>query len=342
MKSGLPSRLTCAIFDHLDDDGRDIARQYEDRLKLAEACDSLGFYAYHLAEHHCTPHGRGPSPNLFLASIAQRTRRLRFGPLVLLLNLYHPLRAFEEICMLDQLSGGRLELGIGRGSQPIEWGYFGISAGAAPSRYMEASEILNVALKSDTLSYQGSHFELNSVPLTLRPHQRPYPPTWIASNRTESAEWAAANGANLACVGPASAVRSITDAFRCRRARCTAADDREPFLGLARMIVIARSDGDAHAAAETAYGQWLDSFKFLYELNATPTPPTLPLSFDAALESQLCVIGTPASARQQLLNQMEEAGTNYLLCQLAFGTLPLDISLYTASAIRAEIIDSFG
>ncbi|WP_198960916.1 MULTISPECIES: LLM class flavin-dependent oxidoreductase [Bradyrhizobium] len=342
MKSGLPSRLKCAIFDHLDDDGRDIARQYEDRLKLAEACDSLGFYAYHLAEHHCTPHGRGPSPNLFLASLAQRTRRLRFGPLVLLLNLYHPLRVFEEICMLDQLSGGRLELGIGRGSQPIEWGYFGISAGAAPSRYMEASEILNVALKGDTLSYQGSHFELNSVPLTLRPHQRPSPPTWIASNRPESAEWAAANGANLACVGPASAVRSITDAFRCRRARCTAADDREPFLGLARMIVIATSDGEAHAAAEAAYGQWLDSFKFLYELNATPTPPALPLSFDAALESQLCVVGTPASARRQLLNQMEEAGTNYLLCQLAFGSLPLDTSLYTASAIRAEVIDSFG
>jgi len=342
VKSGLASRLRCGIFDHLDDDGQDAARQYEDRLKLIEVCDSLGFYAYHLAEHHCTPHGRGPSPNLFLSSVAQRTRRLRFGPLVLLLNLYHPLRAFEEICMLDQLSGGRLEVGIGRGSQPIEWGYFGISADAAPSRYTEASEILNIALKGHTLSYQGHHFELSEIPLTLKPHQRPYPPTWIASNRAESAQWAAANGANLACIGPACVVRNVTDAYRSHRSHNTAAHGRKPLLGLARMVVIAKSDRDAHVAAETAYRRWLESFKFLYELNAIPTPPALPLTFDAALESELCVVGTPASVRQLLLEQMEVAGANYLLCQLAFGNLPLDISLGTAAAIKAEILDSFG
>ncbi|MBH5398895.1 LLM class flavin-dependent oxidoreductase [Bradyrhizobium sp. CNPSo 4010] len=342
MRTGLPSRLTCGIFDHLDDDGRDAARQYEDRLKLAEVCDSLGFYAYHLAEHHCTPHGRAPSPNLFLSSLAQRTRQLRFGPLVLLLNLYHPLRAFEEICMLDQLSGGRLEVGIGRGSQPIEWGYFGLSADAAPSRYTEASEILNIALKGHTLCYQGHHFQLREVPLMLRPHQRPYPPTWIASNRAESAQWAAANGANLACIGPASVVRKVTDAYRSHRAHDTVGQGRESFLGLARMVVIAKSDQDAHAAAKTAYGRWLESFKFLYDLNAIPTPPALPLTFDAALESELCVVGTPASVRQLLLQQMEEAGANYLLCQLAFGNLPLEISLYTATAIKAEILDGFG
>ncbi|SFQ05845.1 Flavin-dependent oxidoreductase, luciferase family (includes alkanesulfonate monooxygenase SsuD and methylene tetrahydromethanopterin reductase) [Bradyrhizobium sp. Ghvi] len=342
MKSGLPSRLRCGIFDHLDDDGQDATRQYEDRLELAEVCDSLGFYAYHLAEHHFTPHGRGPSPNLFLSSLAQRTRQLRFGPLVLLLNLYHPLRAFEEICMLDQLSGGRLELGIGRGSQPIEWGYFGISADAAPSRYTEASEILNIALKGHQLSYQGHHFQLTEVPLTLRPHQRPYPPTWIASNRPESAQWAAANGANLACIGPACVVRKVTDAYRSHRAHNTAAHGREPFLGLLRMVVIAKSDHDARVAAESAYRRWLESFKFLYELNATPTPPALPLTFDAALESELCVVGTPASVRRLLLHQIEEAGANYLLCQLAFGNLPLEISLYTATAIKAEILESFG
>ncbi|WP_375779246.1 LLM class flavin-dependent oxidoreductase [Bradyrhizobium sp. ma5] len=342
MKSDLPSRLTCGIFDHLDDNGRDVARQYEDRLKLAEACDSLGFYAYHLAEHHCSPHGRGPSPNLFLSSVAQRTHRLRVGPLVLLLNLYHPLRAFEEICMLDQLSAGRLELGIGRGSQPIEWGYYGISADAAPGRYEEASEILDIALKEHTLSYLGHHFELSEIPLTLRPHQRPHPPIWIASNRAESAEWAAANGANLACAGPSSTVRNITDAFRSHRAKNRRADGREPFLGLLRMVVIAQSDQDAHAAAETAYRRWLESFKFLYERNAIPTPPNLPLTFDAALESELCVVGTRASVRQLLLNQMEQAGANYLLCQLAFGNLPLEISLYTATTIQSELIPRSG
>ncbi|WP_027584069.1 LLM class flavin-dependent oxidoreductase [Bradyrhizobium sp. Ai1a-2] len=342
MKHVFPSKLTCGIFDHLDADGRDIARQYADRLILAEAYDRLGFYAYHVAEHHCTPHGRGPSPNLFLSSVAQRTRQLRVGPLVMLLTLYHPLRAFEEICMLDQLSGGRVELGIGRGSLPVELGYFGISADAAPGRYEEASEVLVKAMKGGTLSHQGYHFELSGVPLTLEPHQRPWPPTWVATNRPESAGWAAVNGANLACVGPSSAVRKITDAFRTHREPNGDADDHAPFVGLLRMIVMARSEADAHALAESAYERWLKSFKFLYELNAIPTPPNLPLTFDAAIASELCVVGTPASVRKALLNQLEEAGANYLLCQLAFGNLPLDASLYAATAIQSEIIAPLG
>ncbi|WP_024519932.1 LLM class flavin-dependent oxidoreductase [Bradyrhizobium sp. Tv2a-2] len=340
MRSALPSKITCGIFDHLDDNGRDPAQQYEDRLILAETCDDLGFYAYHVAEHHCTPHGRGPSPNLFLSSVAQRTRQLRVGPLVMLLNLYHPLRAFEEACMLDQLSGGRLELGIGRGSLPIEWGYFGISADTAPDRYEEASEILIKAMKEQTLSYHGQYFELSDVPLTLRPHQA-NPPKWIATNRSESAVWAAANDANLACVGPSSAVRQVTDAFRAHRKQHPDEDNREPFLGLLRMIVIARSHTDAYFTATAAYERWLESFKFLYELNAVPTPPNLPLSFDAALASELCVVGTPASVRQTLLNQLEDAGANYLLCQIAFGNLPIDASFYTARTIQAEICGRF-
>ena len=71
-------------------------------------------HAYHLAEHHATPLGMAPSPSVFLAAVAQRTTRLRFGPLVYTLNLYHPLRLIDEICMLDQMSGGRLELGVGQ------------------------------------------------------------------------------------------------------------------------------------------------------------------------------------------------------------------------------------
>src|ERR1700752_3511195 len=108
------------VFDHLDRDGSPLAAFYEDRLKLIELYDQLGFYAYHLAEHHATPLGMATSPMIFLSAIAQRTRQLRFGPLVLALPLYHPLRVAEEICMLDQLSNGRLEMGFGRGSSPIE------------------------------------------------------------------------------------------------------------------------------------------------------------------------------------------------------------------------------
>ena len=129
------------IFDHLDDSGQPLTEHFEDRLKLVEAYDRDGFYGYHLAEHHNTPLGYAPSPSVFLAAVAQRTRKLRFGPMVYLLPLYHPLRLIDEICMLDQMSGGRLELGIGRGISPYEVGYYGVDPATGPERFAEALEV---------------------------------------------------------------------------------------------------------------------------------------------------------------------------------------------------------
>ncbi|NVH78385.1 LLM class flavin-dependent oxidoreductase [Paraburkholderia sp. JPY432] len=339
MRYALSSKLAFGIFDHLDEDGSAIRRQYADRLTLAEAYDRLGFYAYHLAEHHCSPHGRSPSPNLFLSSVAQRTRGLRLGPLVMLLSLNHPLRAFEEICMLDHLSGGRVEMGMGRGCLPLELSYFGIDADTVPARYLEASEILMEAMRGGALSYRGHHFQLDNVPLTLRPHQQPHPPTWIATNRPESARWAAANGANIASVGPASFVRKITDEYRAEERYKTGTDGQPSFVGLLRMIVVGQSASHAYSLATPAFERWLKNFKYLYDLNAIPLPPSLPLNLDAAIESELCVVGTAALVRRTLLDQLEEARANYLLCQVAFGDLPVDASLFTAMTIQSELMD---
>ena len=116
--------MRIGVFDHLDRGAGALPAFYEDRLRLIELYDRAGLYAYHLAEHHGTPLGMAPSPSVFLAAVAQRTKRLRFGPTVYCLPLYPPLRLLEEICMLDQMSGGRLELGVGRGISPIEVAFF--------------------------------------------------------------------------------------------------------------------------------------------------------------------------------------------------------------------------
>jgi len=126
------------IFDHLDRYDGSLADYYEDRLRLIEQYDRGGFYAYHVAEHHATPLGMAASPSIFLSAVAQRTKRLRFGPMVYALPLYHPLRILEEICMLDQLSGGRLEIGFGRGASPIELAYFGRDPEEAERLYQDA------------------------------------------------------------------------------------------------------------------------------------------------------------------------------------------------------------
>src|SRR3981081_3049372 len=110
--------LPIGVFDHLDQGNVPLSEYYETRFKLIEAFERAGFYAYHVAEHHFTPLGMAPSPSVFLSAIAQRTKRLRFGTFVYALPLHHPLRVLEEICMLDHMSGGRVEIGFGRGSVP--------------------------------------------------------------------------------------------------------------------------------------------------------------------------------------------------------------------------------
>src|SRR5258706_7993502 len=112
------------VFDHLDLSGSPIERFYRERLEIVEAYERAGFYSYHVAEHHLTPLGMAPSPSVFLAAVAQRTRRLRFGPMGYVTPLYHPLRPLEEICMLDQMSGGRPGNALRRGALPAAGRFF--------------------------------------------------------------------------------------------------------------------------------------------------------------------------------------------------------------------------
>jgi alkanesulfonate monooxygenase SsuD/methylene tetrahydromethanopterin reductase-like flavin-dependent oxidoreductase (luciferase family) len=106
------------IFDQNDRNGLPIHKQYEGRMEIIELYDRLGFHCYHMSEHHATTLSACPSQSVFLAAAAQRTKKLRLSPLVYILPIHHPVRLAEEICMLDNLSGGRLEYGVGRGASP--------------------------------------------------------------------------------------------------------------------------------------------------------------------------------------------------------------------------------
>lgn len=330
--------LEFGLFDHMDDAGRGLARQYEERLLLAAACEAARFRAYHLAEHHGTPHGMASSPNLFLAAMAQRTSRLRLGPLVMLLNLYHPLRAFEEICMLDQISGGRVEFGMGRGATPIELGFFGVEAGEAQDRYREAADVVLAAMAGGTLNYHGRYFDLRDVPISLAPIQRPHPPLWIGTMQPETGAWAADNAVNIACVAGVERVRAITDAYRARWRTRQQPRAVMPRLGMVRQIVIADSDAAARALAAPAYQRWFETFTHLSRQRHLPLPPSLPATFEEAMRSGFSIPGSASTVRRILMAQASDAGIDYLLCQVAFGNLPLDASLRTAAAIASDIM----
>ncbi|MFQ5682157.1 MAG: LLM class flavin-dependent oxidoreductase [Candidatus Binatia bacterium] len=311
------------VFDHLDRGNLPLEDFYELRLKLIEAYDRAGFYAYHVAEHHSTPLGMAPSPSVFLSAVAQRTRRLRFGPLVYVLPLHHPLRLIEEICMLDQMSSGRLDIGFGRGSSPIEIALYGQDAAKAQRIYAEAFDLILRGLRERTLNFHGEFFSFDNVPMELEPLQKPHPPVWYGVHSVESAEWAARQGFHIVSLDTAQETRSYADHYRNVWSEIQGASQEMPKIGIGRFIVVADSDREALGLARRAYPVWYRSFYHLFRLfgggPAHPRPP----DFDALLEAGQGVAGSPKTVGAFLQSELKESEATYLVGQFAFGDLSL-------------------
>ena len=325
------------IFDHLDRTGTPLAQFYEDRLKIAEAYDRAGFYAYHLAEHHSTPLGMAPSPNVVLAALAQRTRQLRFGPMVFVVPLYHPLRLISEICMLDQMSGGRLELSFGRGASPIELEYFGADPAISQEVYNEAVEVILRGLTHKTLDFHGKHFSFDKVPVTLEPLQRPHPPIWYGAHAPDSAARAARRCLNIINLDPTAHIRETVASYR-KTWRETHGDTPLPKIGLGRFIVVGETDAEAMGLASRAYRPWYDSFIYLPRLlgrtQAHPRPP----EFEALMARGQGIAGSPATVRELLTAQLAETGCNYVVGQFAFGDMTLQEALHSIGLFVREVM----
>ena len=330
--------IEIGVFDHLDRGAAPLAEHYESRLTLAEAYDRLGIRTYHIAEHHATPLGMSPSPSVFLAAVAQRTRRLRFGPLVYTLSLHHPLRLIEEICMLDQMSRGRFELGIGRGISPYEVGYYGIDPAKAQAIYIEALGIILAGLRSKTLDHAGEFFRFKDVPMVLESVQRPHPPLWYGLARPEGLPWVVANRVNIVCNGPPALVRQVTDGYRRAWTAAGHAADTLPLMGMTRTVVVAESDSEALALARHAHRRWFESFILLWDKHGTRPPNAFyPDNFDEAQQRGYGIAGTPATVRDALNKQLAEARPNYLVCRFAFGDMPVAASLRSLDLLMREV-----
>src|SRR5262245_45383558 len=233
------------IFDQNDRGPYPLTEQYEKRLALIEFYDRAGFRTYHVSEHHSTPLNVASSPSVFLAAATQRTSRIRLGALVYVLPTHHPLRLAEEICMLDHLSGGRIEIGIGRGASPHELDYWGVDHDQAQAMYVEAYTVIMQALAKDEVNFDGKHYTNKNVPFDLKPAQLPHPPLWYAVPVPEGAAWPARERINIVCGGPIPRVREITDRYRAEFAAAGHAAEQLPLCGINRFVVCADTDREA-------------------------------------------------------------------------------------------------
>jgi alkanesulfonate monooxygenase SsuD/methylene tetrahydromethanopterin reductase-like flavin-dependent oxidoreductase (luciferase family) len=278
-----------------------------------------------------------PSPSVFLSAVAQRTRRLRFGPLVYALPLYNPLRLVEEICMLDQMSGGRFEFGVGKGISPIETAYYGVDPAQSEKMFAEAYEVVLRGLAGPTLSYAGEFYRFQNVPLELEPLQKPHPPLWYGANNPQSAARAASRGMSVVANMPAAALPAIGASYW--PAYKASGVPVAPKLGMNRHMVLAPSDDEALAIARRAYRRWYASFMQLWWKHKTPpVGVNYPPEIDGFLADGRAVAGTPETVRAELQAQLEASGVNYLGCRFAFGDLSLAESLRSVDLFAREVM----
>ena len=332
------------IFDHMDLGGREPGVLFEERLRLLEQGDAAGLYGYHVAEHHQTPLGMASSPGIFLAALAQRTTRLRFGPLVYVLPLYAPLRLIDEICMLDQLSGGRFELGVGRGIQPFELGLNGVDHLASLEMYMEGLEVIlagfGCGLEGKLLDHHGKYYEFHNAPIVHAPAQRPHPPLWYAVyNNPEAAVWPARAGCNIAMLVSASIVRLIVERFTTEW-RDAHGEKPLPRMGLTRFIHIAETDAQAELEARAAYDSWYENLARLWRAYHA-SPAHAPQNFDVARERESMIAGAPETGRAELARHLDESGCNYVLGQMFFGDLTFEAMSRSLRLLTDEVMPHF-
>lgn len=333
--------LKFGVFDHLDRGKRSIADLYEQRLQIVQQYERSGFYAYHLAEHHSTPLGMAPSPNLFLASVAQHTKTLRFGPLVYLLPLYHPIRLAEEIAMLDQLSQGRLDVGVGRGRSPVELMLYGSDYAQGQAIFNEALEVLRQAVRDDHINFSGKHFNFLNVPVELRPMQKPHPPLWYGVGSPESADEIAAKGFNAVTLAKPAVAAEIARHYYAGVARQGLLGKR---MGICRFVVVGETDQQAKALANRVYPIWHESFFELFRRFNQKPQQVWPNDFEVMQSLGLAVAGSPSTVVRVLGDQLELVGANYLVSQLVFGDMTLEestrsIGLY-ASQVMPALLDA--
>lgn len=341
------AELTFGIFDHIEA-RRDepLAQTYEGRLRMLEAADAAGFYAYHLAEHHATPLSMAPSPGIFLSAVAQRTRRLHFGPLVYLLPLYNPIRLASEICMLDNLSGGRLEIGVGRGISPFELAYFNVPFMESHEIFEESLEVIVSALRGKRVTHMGRHFQVRGFPMELHPNQLPNPPFWYGTSSPDRAAFAARRGMHMVALGPAPAVKASVDRYRETWEKHRDDEQRlnsqvtTPWAGAGRHIYVAETDAEAMEQARPAFRIFYDNIQKLWRDFFTATIH-FTNDVEVACRAGAAIIGSPATVREQIERLTAETGINYLAPAIAWGGLSQDQAMRSLRLFADEVMPHF-
>ena len=291
------------------------------------AAEALGFDSIWVNEHHFHRYG-GMMPALptMLAALSQRTARVRLGTSVVVLPLHNPLQVAEQLAMVDLLSAGRVEFGLGRGFVAHDYEVLGVAYTEAQDRLLESLTVIRKAWTEQPFSHHGPYYQFTDVEVWPRPEQRPHPPIWIAcSNTPANFEWVGSHGYNLLTIGYTKPVGALADLTRIYRHAFAAArgDDARPTIATHYHTVVAEDRAAARRIAEDGLREHVRlnrESRSLAKFDASPAVEAI--SVERLVDEGRLIAGDPDDCARTLRMVSEATGTTEAHCLFQFGNIP--------------------
>ncbi|MGB5949194.1 MAG: LLM class flavin-dependent oxidoreductase [Parvibaculum sp.] len=289
-------------------------------IELVQWMDQLGYDEAWIGEHHSAGYELIASPELFIATVAERTRNIRLGTGVSSLPYHHPLMLADRINQLDHITRGRVMLGVGPGSLPSDAIMMGINVQKQRDMMDEALEAIVPLLRGETVTMKTDWFELNNARLQMTPWSRPSVEIAVASQVSPTGATAAGrHGLSLLSIGATSAGGFNALATNWAICEDTAKDsgktvDRSGWR-LVGPVHIAETREKARENVRFGLDKWLYYFREVAALPLAPTDGSDPV--DALIASGMAVVGTPDDAIAQIERLQKQSGGFGCFMQLA-------------------------
>jgi alkanesulfonate monooxygenase SsuD/methylene tetrahydromethanopterin reductase-like flavin-dependent oxidoreductase (luciferase family) len=302
--------------------------------------EELGFDSIWLTEHHFIDYGLSVSPSVLAAAAAMRTQRVRIGLAAAILPFHDPIRLAEELALVDILSGGRLDVGVGRGNRPVEFEGLRVPQIENRERFEETLAIMVRAWTEERFSFEGRHFTIPEVRVIPKPLQRPHPPLYVVCVSADTVEATALRGLpmlNSILRGPVDQLITQRDTYvtACRKAGRSDAEIASllSHWGVSRHVYVAPTDAEALAQTRDAEMWYQEALrKFLIPERIESVHPLLQPGFRAMAEKfayvdwddlvrETVAFGSPDTVAERI-EQLRALGVGEVLCWMNFGGLP--------------------
>ena len=300
---------------------------YARAIEQAQAAETLGFRNAWLGEHHFSTYGYLSRPLQLASYIAAKTTRLRVGTAVIVVPLHHPLLIAEEIAMLDVLSNGRADIGLGRGYQRYEFERLGLQLDTSGQKWEESLDIIMKAFEGKTFSYEGKLFNIPETTIFPKVVQKPRPPIWVTAQSPYSIEAAAKRGLNVLTGGFGVSVERLREfGQQFNKIVAESKHGEHPLVGVQRAVYVTKDEADARQAAEEA--RWnmrvtlslRNNYEQVDKGRAIPVPGKSEPTIDELLEDYL-VIGTPDTVVRQVKRLQQVVGISHFNCSFWIGDM---------------------